>query len=283
VIVCDDATPGDENEKVIAAFKDKIPNLKYLKNPTNLGFGANCLRSVEEAQGEFFVWLMDDDEISPCFVEASVRTLLDYPEAVCAACYLRWGMEEGESYPLAFMQPDWVKRVYALTIFCNIAEYGEQHCWQFALKRTAVLREATRKAFKRVSCWKIRADTAIDGLIPVEWICEGTVVPVMNRDAFYNYYSFAGKEYNFYGKNCAPSFLQNQLNKLMWIVDTTKFCCCRIGIVYDHGGLWCATKYSMVSFLYYAYLFSSLFLWSTIKGRWCSLWDKAKLLTKHSM
>ncbi|MDR0662400.1 MAG: glycosyltransferase family 2 protein, partial [Holosporales bacterium] len=87
VIVCDDATPGDENEKVVAAFKDKIPELKYLKHATNLGDIKSYYHLLEEAQGTFFMWLADDDEISPGFVEASVEALEEHPDVPFSNAY----------------------------------------------------------------------------------------------------------------------------------------------------------------------------------------------------
>lgn len=56
-------------------------NVLFLRSRVNLGFGAGCNRIAREARGEFLVFLNDDAEVQPGWLEALVETADRHPEA----------------------------------------------------------------------------------------------------------------------------------------------------------------------------------------------------------
>lgn len=79
VIVADDASPDDTKE-VTAGFSDRLDNLTYIQQPSNVGMDANFLTSVAAASGEY-VWLMgDDDKIEPGGVRRVLNALAQWPD-----------------------------------------------------------------------------------------------------------------------------------------------------------------------------------------------------------
>lgn len=65
VIVIDDAS-SDDSAKVLA----KVPGLKLISNPENLGFIRTCNRAASEAGGEFLVFLNNDVQVRPGWLPA---------------------------------------------------------------------------------------------------------------------------------------------------------------------------------------------------------------------
>jgi glycosyltransferase involved in cell wall biosynthesis len=278
VIVCDDATPGDENEKVIAAFKDKIPNLKYLKNPTNLGVGRNVMRTMEEAQGEFYMYFSDGDEIPPRYVEASVRILLDYPEAVCATPYILIP-PDSKYFPVSCMDNSWFRRIliyyllYQMSDQWGMAAFGTV----FGMRRTSITRESMREALWR---WEALRNHTKIGMVDMRGIidlCYGKFVPIMDKEIMYIMYGDEEKEYEYIGKHTdTNSFFQNQRDKLWTISDCLKTNWAHIKIVYDRGGWRCALPFGLLILVILLYAAGSS-LYQQIRGRWRKILGKEEI------
>lgn len=60
VIVIDNASV-DKMEDMVNKKMDEFSCLKYLKNPTNLGYGGNQRRCIEVCSGKYMAFLCDDD------------------------------------------------------------------------------------------------------------------------------------------------------------------------------------------------------------------------------
>lgn len=73
IIVCDDST-NDETKKVIQPYLQKFSQIRYYKNPKNLGQFQNDLLCMEYAKGEFVNFLMDDD----LFYPQKIEKMMDY-------------------------------------------------------------------------------------------------------------------------------------------------------------------------------------------------------------
>src|SRR5439155_795378 len=86
VLVADNATPGDETPRVVDSFMASIPNLKYIKHARDIGSFHNFMFLLRAAEGEYFMWLADDDEVSPNYVSSLVvllgRVLIAQEESV---------------------------------------------------------------------------------------------------------------------------------------------------------------------------------------------------------
>ena len=76
VIVVDDCST-DATAEVIA----RLPGVVYLRNESNHGFIASCNRGAEKARGEFLVFLNNDTEVKPGWLQALRETFQFEPEA----------------------------------------------------------------------------------------------------------------------------------------------------------------------------------------------------------
>lgn len=68
VVIFEDHSPrGDEIESVVSGFADRYPWLRvsFERNPQNLGYDGNLRRLIERADGEFTMFVGDDDVLLP--------------------------------------------------------------------------------------------------------------------------------------------------------------------------------------------------------------------------
>lgn len=64
ILVADDMSP-DNTEEVVASYINKLPNLRYIKNPQNLGFSRNVYSLYEKSNSRYVWFLCDDETIIP--------------------------------------------------------------------------------------------------------------------------------------------------------------------------------------------------------------------------
>jgi glycosyltransferase involved in cell wall biosynthesis len=72
VVVCDNAST-DGTEGFMAEQRD--PRLKYLRHPVNIGAHANFNACLDQAQGQYFLLLHDDDLLEEGFVASAMAAL----------------------------------------------------------------------------------------------------------------------------------------------------------------------------------------------------------------
>ena len=60
------------------------PRARYVRHDTNLGGLADFRAGLDGADGEYFIWLADDDWLAPDYVERCVEALRDADRAVLA-------------------------------------------------------------------------------------------------------------------------------------------------------------------------------------------------------
>lgn len=82
IIILDDASP-DTTASVAAEFSDN-PRVRYVRHSKNLGIAGNWRAGIEQAQGEFFCLLHDDDTFEPSFVEKLIAPMQDDPLLILA-------------------------------------------------------------------------------------------------------------------------------------------------------------------------------------------------------
>ena len=95
VCVSDNATPGSQVEAVIDEYRSRIPNLKFVRQAVNIGAVPNFMYLLQQASTPYFMWLADDDMLSPRYVEMLVKQLEADRDAVCACGYT---MRVGDVY-----------------------------------------------------------------------------------------------------------------------------------------------------------------------------------------
>lgn len=80
VVISNNAST-DNTEALVRLFQEDYPNVKYNKNPENLGVDKNILRVVEMSQGGFVMLLGDDDALFPGYLSYLVKLLRQNPQA----------------------------------------------------------------------------------------------------------------------------------------------------------------------------------------------------------
>ena len=76
IVVCDDS-PGEAIGRAVAEGNDA--RVRYLRNPSNLGFGANFTQCFTLARGEMVKFLNDDDRLRPGCAAAMAAVLKANP------------------------------------------------------------------------------------------------------------------------------------------------------------------------------------------------------------
>lgn len=76
VIVVDDGSSDDTSVRVAA-----ICGVRYIRNPSNLGFIGSCNRGAAQARGEYLVFLNNDTAVQPGWLDALLETFERHRDA----------------------------------------------------------------------------------------------------------------------------------------------------------------------------------------------------------
>ncbi|MGY3041525.1 GT2 family glycosyltransferase [Rhodanobacter sp. TND4EL1] len=83
VIVVDDASPDDS-----AATLAQVGGLRLLRNASNLGFVDSCNAGAAAARGEFLLFLNNDTQVTPGWLDALLRCFVDHADCGIAGSKL---------------------------------------------------------------------------------------------------------------------------------------------------------------------------------------------------
>ncbi len=75
-LVVDDCSTDETQDQLAGAA-----GIKVIRNDRNLGFVASCNRGAEAASGEYLVFLNNDTQVQPGWLDALVGTFEDRPDA----------------------------------------------------------------------------------------------------------------------------------------------------------------------------------------------------------
>src|SRR5258708_1392159 len=79
LILSDNASP-DDTQEVCEEFRSRDGRLTYLRQPINRGARPNFLEVLAHSQGEFFMWMGDDDWLDRSYISECIRKLIDHPD-----------------------------------------------------------------------------------------------------------------------------------------------------------------------------------------------------------
>ena len=75
IIIADDRS-SDETSVVLST----IPNLRYMRNDSNLGFLRNCNQALAHAKGNYVIFLNNDVQVGDNWLETLLRTFTEHPQ-----------------------------------------------------------------------------------------------------------------------------------------------------------------------------------------------------------
>jgi len=94
LVISDDASP-DDTRAVCEEFARRDARIRFIHQDKNLGMSANFQAVLNEATGEFFMWLSDDDWLDRGYLSQCVEYLRAHPDCVLASGRMRHYAEDG--------------------------------------------------------------------------------------------------------------------------------------------------------------------------------------------
>jgi glycosyltransferase involved in cell wall biosynthesis len=82
ILICDDSS-DERVQDLVGRYQQRIPKLRYVRNPTNLGFNANVAKLYELSTTPYVWFLCDDDTIFESSVSNIIMSLEKHNPAVC--------------------------------------------------------------------------------------------------------------------------------------------------------------------------------------------------------
>ncbi|MDT7542567.1 MAG: hypothetical protein QOE33_2471 [Acidobacteriota bacterium] len=128
-LIISDNGSTDETRALCEEFAARDPRVRYIAQPVNRGISFNFQATLSAARGELFMWLADDDWLSPSYFSSCMEALSGHDDyaLVCGKTkYFRDGkfvMEEGG---MSLLQTEASARVlvYYQRVVRNGAFYG---------------------------------------------------------------------------------------------------------------------------------------------------------------
>lgn len=148
VIVCDNHSTDDTAE-VVSGFMKRHPEIRYVRQKTNVGAINNLHHAYRLARGKYSVYLADDDRLIPQGLAETIRYMDAHPDVV--ACHAPWEMWDDvnrQSYGRFYQMPE--ERVFgksdAIDLFNMIV--GEHIFPEICVYRTAPMQRLMTIPFK---------------------------------------------------------------------------------------------------------------------------------------
>jgi glycosyltransferase involved in cell wall biosynthesis len=79
-LVISDNASTDETQTLCEEFCRRDQRIRYIRQSTNLGAAGNFQAVLDQAQGQFFMWLGDDDWLDRGYLSECARVLASHPE-----------------------------------------------------------------------------------------------------------------------------------------------------------------------------------------------------------
>jgi glycosyltransferase involved in cell wall biosynthesis len=143
IIISDNASPGNDVETIVELFKAKLKNIRFFKQARNIGALNNFFFLLDQAEGDYFMWLADDDEISKGFISHLTEILIKNTDASCASgnWFLMRNEFSGRLMPkLEYKNRHWFFRVTKYILF------GKDDFF-YGIHRVSTLKKAEYKKY----------------------------------------------------------------------------------------------------------------------------------------
>lgn len=84
VIISDNCSPDPEVKKIVEKYIAEGLPIRYFRHPENYGIEFNFCFVRDNSIGDYFMWLCDDDWISPDYIEECLKAFLADPDTTLA-------------------------------------------------------------------------------------------------------------------------------------------------------------------------------------------------------
>ena len=138
VIVSDNASEGSASREVVEQFKSRIAGIDYVRHDRPVPILTNYLGLRDRARGQYFMWLADDDEISPDYVSELTAMLESEPSAACATGH--WVLVSSDQTRRLMPTASYPQRNTLARVLRFI--WHSDDAFFYGLHRTSTLREA---------------------------------------------------------------------------------------------------------------------------------------------
>jgi len=196
LIVADNATPGTEVSTVVNQFRSRVGNLVFIRHPRNIGAHANFLALLDAANGKYFMWLADDDEISDNYIASLVEVLEKNPDAATATGHWITVFANGVRWPRSTSNfPQKSTLVRALRYI-----WRTDDAFFYALHRTSAIRQASFPGY----WWPNRLTVLSWGYVfLLDMVLRGRIVLASDRSVEFVNYNDVPKQYDAGGSGLA--------------------------------------------------------------------------------
>jgi glycosyltransferase involved in cell wall biosynthesis len=146
-LIISDNGSTDRTGAIARRYESIDPRVRYIHHPQNLGAAFNHNFLIEQASGEFFKWVSDDDLYAPDLLQRCIDALDSRPEIVLAHAWTAFIDEAGRitqarDYPLTTDVADVAERfrsllytqggddiygVIRMSILRTVAPHGSHH------------------------------------------------------------------------------------------------------------------------------------------------------------
>lgn len=126
ILIVDNASE-DATKEVCQVLANEDPRIRYIRQPQNVGPVRNFETGLENAQGYYFMWLSDDDWITPNYVRRCAEELEEGRHGIVAGQdYWNIGDRVDAEPIVTAMEPDPVPRMlnYLKVVASNAAMSG---------------------------------------------------------------------------------------------------------------------------------------------------------------
>src|SRR2546425_2131583 len=160
-LVISDNASSDQTQSLCADYYARDKRIRYIRQPTNRGATANFMEVLNHSQGQYFMWLGDDDWLHPSYISRCLETLeanSDFSVVCGTAKYYEEGKLAFEGVKLNLAQESPTERV--LAFYRQVSDNGTLH----GLMRREVLVKVPLQNI--LACdWLLMASLAMKGKI----------------------------------------------------------------------------------------------------------------------
>lgn len=202
IIISDNDTKESGVEKIVSEVKDLGIAVTYTKQKNTLAPYDNIFYCLDKANGDFFMWLADDDEISDReYLDNLVKILIDNPSASTAMA--NWVLMKDPKHGETMVMRDYQSKFW----FVRVVKFAffSRDDFFYGLHRTESLRNANRIPY----FWPNK-DQAINWVYTflIDMVIQGEIIGTNKKNIRWINHNYTSKEYN---KKDAESFLLRAL------------------------------------------------------------------------